>query len=94
MRFRRTFKQQVLTAAEIERRLYGAPLPEINKLPPALSGGALEAKEIINKLIVERDNANQLIEKELVSFDSKVGLEAVVGYIEALLERINQEGKV
>lgn len=50
MRFRRTFKQQVLTAAEIERRLYGAPLPEINKLPPAPSGGALEAKEIINKL--------------------------------------------
>lgn len=51
-------------------------------------------REIINKLIVDRDNANQLIEKELVSFDSKVGLEAVVGYIEALLERINQEGKV
>lgn len=51
-------------------------------------------KEIINKLIVDRDNANQLIEKELVSFDSKVGLEAVVGYIEALLERINLEGKV
>ena len=50
MRFRRKFKQQVLTAAEIERRLYGAPLPEINKLPPATSGGALEAKEIINKL--------------------------------------------
>lgn len=50
MRFRRAFKQQVLTAAEIERRLYGAPLPEINKLPPAPSGGALEAKEIINKL--------------------------------------------
>lgn len=50
MRFRRKFKQQVLTAAEIERRLYGAPLPEINKLPPAPSGGALEAKEIINKL--------------------------------------------
>lgn len=51
-------------------------------------------RDIINKLIVDRDNANQLIEKELVSFDSKVGLEAVVGYIEALLERINQEGKV
>lgn len=51
-------------------------------------------KEIINKLIVDRDNANQLIEKELVSFDSKVGLEAVVGYIEALLERINLEDKV
>lgn len=54
----------------------------------------MNKREIINKLIVDRDNANQLIEKELVSFDSKVGLEAVVGYIEALLERINQEGKV
>ena len=50
MRFRRAFRKEVLTAAEIERRLYGAPLPEINKLPPATSGGALEAKEIINKL--------------------------------------------
>lgn len=50
MRFRRAFKQQVLTPAEIERRLYGAPLPEINRQAPAPSGGALEAKEIINKL--------------------------------------------
>lgn len=54
----------------------------------------MNKQQIINKLIVDRDNANQLIEKELVSFDSKVGLEAVVGYIEALLERINLEGKV
>jgi hypothetical protein len=54
----------------------------------------MNKQQIINKLIVDRDNANQLIEKELVSFDSKVGLEAVVGYIENLLERINQEGKV
>ena len=51
-------------------------------------------KDIVNKLIVDRDNAMALIEKELVSFDSKVGLEAVVGYIDALLERIQQEGKV
>ena len=51
-------------------------------------------KDIVNKLIVDRDNAMALIEKELVSFDSKVGLEAVVGYIESLLERIQQEGKV
>lgn len=48
MRFRRAFRKEVLTAAEIERRLYGAPLPEMNKLPP--SAGALEAKEIINKM--------------------------------------------
>ena len=51
-------------------------------------------KDIVNKLIVDRDNATALIEKELVSFDSKVGLEAVVGYIDALLERIQQEDKV
>jgi hypothetical protein len=48
MRFRRAFRKEILTPAEIERRLYGAPLPELNKLPP--SAGALEAKEIINKL--------------------------------------------
>jgi hypothetical protein len=51
MRFRRAFKQQVLTPAEIERRLYGAPLPEINKTAPPPSGGALEAKEILNNLL-------------------------------------------
>ena len=51
-------------------------------------------KDIVNKLIVDRDNATALIEKELVSFDSKVGLEAVVGYIDALLERIQQGDKV
>ena len=49
MRFRRAFRKEVLTAAEIERRLYGAPLPEMNKLPP--SAGALEAKEILNNLV-------------------------------------------
>ena len=54
----------------------------------------MNKREIINKLIVDKDNATALIEKELVSFDSKVGLEAVVGYIENLLERIEQEGKV
>ena len=51
MRFRRhATPKKYLTQAEVESRLYGAPLPEINKLPPATSGGALEAKEIINKL--------------------------------------------
>ena len=51
-------------------------------------------KDIVNKLIVDRDNATALIEKELVSFDSKVSLEAVIGYIDSLLERIQQGGKV
>lgn len=54
----------------------------------------MNKQQIINKLITDRDNANQLIEKELVSFDSKVSLEAVAGYIERLLEYINQEAKV
>ena len=54
----------------------------------------MNKRDIINKLNVDLANARHLIDKELVSFDSKVGLEAVVGYIEALLERINQEGKV
>lgn len=50
MRFRRSYAKVVLSAAEVERRLYGAPLPDINKAKPALSGGALEATAIINKL--------------------------------------------
>ena len=51
MRFRRAYKENILTAAEIERRLYGAPLPDINKHTPPPSGGALEAKEILNNLV-------------------------------------------
>jgi hypothetical protein len=51
MRFRRAYKQTILTAAEIERRLYGAPLPDINKYTPPPSGGALEAKHILNNLL-------------------------------------------
>jgi hypothetical protein len=54
----------------------------------------MNKREIVNKLRVDLTNANHLIEKELVSFDSKVSLEAVVGYIKSLLERIEQEGKV
>ena len=53
MRFRRAFKQQVLTAAEVERRLYGAPLPDLNKTAPPPSGGALEAKHILNNLLTQ-----------------------------------------
>ena len=54
----------------------------------------MNKREIVNKLIVDRDNATALIEKELVSFDSKVSLEAVIGYIDSLLERIQQGDKV
>lgn len=51
MRFRRTATpKKYLTASEVEKRLYGAPLPDLLKNTRPLSGGALEAKEIINKL--------------------------------------------
>lgn len=51
MRFRRSATpKKYLTAAEVEKRLYGAPLPDLHKNTRPLSGGALEAKEIINKL--------------------------------------------
>jgi len=51
MRFRRTATpKKYLSQAEVERRLYGAPLPDLHKSTRPLSGGALEAKEILNKL--------------------------------------------
>ena len=51
MRFRRSSTpKKYLSAAEVEKRLYGAPLPDLHKTTRPLSGGALEAKEIINKL--------------------------------------------
>jgi len=42
----------VLTPAEVERRLYGAPLPDINRPPPltCLSAGAAEARAILEKI--------------------------------------------
>jgi hypothetical protein len=51
MRFRRTATpKKYLTQGEVESRLYGAPLPDLHKNTRPLSGGALEAKEILNKL--------------------------------------------
>ena len=51
MRFRRhATPKKYLTQGEVESRLYGAPLPDLLKNTRPLSGGALEAKEIINKL--------------------------------------------
>ena len=55
MRFRRAFRKEILTASEIERRLYGAPLTEMNKHTPPPSGGALEAKEILNNLLHRKE---------------------------------------
>ena len=54
----------------------------------------MNKREIINKLIVDKDNATALIEKELVSFDSKVRLESLVDYLESMLERIKLKGNV
>jgi len=52
MRFRRSATpKKYLSASEVERRLYGAPLPDLNKTAPPPSGGALEAKEILNNLL-------------------------------------------
>ena len=51
MRFRRhATPKKYLSQAEVESRLYGAPLPDLLKNTRPLSGGALEAREIINKL--------------------------------------------
>ena len=51
MRFRRSYTKKYLSAAEVEKRLYGAPLPDLQKQARPLSGGALEAKEILNNLV-------------------------------------------
>jgi UDP-galactopyranose mutase len=59
MRFRRTATpKKYLTQGEVESRLYGAPLPDLHKNTRPLSGGALEAKEIINKQIQGANIAN------------------------------------
>jgi hypothetical protein len=51
MRFRRTATpKKYLSEGEVESRLYGAPLPDLHKNTRPLSGGALEAKEILNNL--------------------------------------------
>jgi hypothetical protein len=43
----------MLTPAEVERRLYGAPLPDINRPPPltSISAGAAEARATLEKLM-------------------------------------------
>ena len=52
MRFRRSATpKKYLSAGEVESRLYGAPLPDLHKNTRPLSGGALEAREILNNLI-------------------------------------------
>lgn len=45
--------RDMLTPAEVERRLYGAPLPDINRPPPltSISAGAAEARATLEKLM-------------------------------------------
>lgn len=54
----------------------------------------MNKKDIITKLKTDLTNAQYLVNKKLVSEDSRISLEAIIGYIETLLERIQQDGKV
>ena len=54
----------------------------------------MNKREIIKKMESDLSNARYLVDKELVSFDSKTSLEGVIGYLESILEYIRMEGKV
>ena len=72
MRFRRhATPKKYLTQGEVESRLYGAPLPDLHKNTRPLSGGALEAKEIINKL-------QEITRKETVMPDIQTALKSAI----------------
>jgi len=66
MRFRRSATpKKYLTQAEVERRLYGAPLPDLHKNTRPLSEGALEAKEILNNLLHRKETVMPDIQSAL-----------------------------
>ena len=68
MRFRRTATpKKYLSAGEVESRLYGAPLPDLHKNTRPLSGGALEAKEILNNLSHRKETVMPDIQTALKS---------------------------
>jgi len=68
MRFRRhTTPKKYLTQGEVESRLYGAPLPDLHKSTRPLSGGALEAREIINNLSHRKETVMPDIQTALKS---------------------------
>jgi len=68
MRFRRhTTPKKYLTQGEVESRLYGAPLPDLLKNTRPLSGGALEAKEILNNLAHRKETVMPDIQTALKS---------------------------
>jgi len=66
MRFRRhATPKKYLTQGEVESRLYGAPLPDLHKNTRPLSGGALEAKEILNNLLHRKETVMPDIQSAL-----------------------------
>ena len=68
MRFRRhATPKKYLTQAEVESRLYGAPLPDLHKNTRPLSEGALEAKEILNNLLHRKETVMPDIQTALKS---------------------------
>jgi len=68
MRFRRhATPKKYLTQGEVESRLYGAPLPDLLKNTRPLSGGALEAKEILNNLAHRKETVMPDIKTALKS---------------------------
>jgi hypothetical protein len=66
MRFRRhATPKKYLTQGEVESRLYGAPLPDLHKNTRPLSGGALEAREILNNLLHKKETVMPDIQSAL-----------------------------
>jgi hypothetical protein len=54
----------------------------------------MNKRDIVNKLKSDLTNARHLVDHSLVSDDSRQRLSGVIGYIESLLERIQQDGNV
>ena len=54
----------------------------------------MNKRDIICKLKADLKNGRTILLNEYCSDESKMRLEAVVGYIENMLERIQQDGKV
>ena len=68
MRFRRhATPKKYLTQGEVESRLYGAPLPDLHKSTRPLSGGALEAREILNNISHRKETVMPDIQTALKS---------------------------
>ncbi len=53
----------------------------------------MNKKDIVNKLLADKTNLTYLIESKYAS-DAKIRMQATLDYIESLLERINNGGKV